>query len=146
MRTGPSFGLVFFLRENGTQDAATFSLIHVVPHEGCAMSEKKEFRLSMRISDDEKAALIRAAAMRNMNISDYIRYCCFVPDENNVMTVEENENLARIVRELSAIGNNINQIARHINSRKESSDVLFIKHGIAKILTTIDEIYKRYAS
>ena len=36
------------------------------------MSEKKEFRLSMRISDDEKAALIRAAAMRNMNISDYI--------------------------------------------------------------------------
>lgn len=110
------------------------------------MSEKKELRLSMRVSDDEKAALIRAAAMRNMNISDYIRYCCFVPDENSVMTVEENENLARIVRELSAIGNNINQIARHINSRKESSDVLFIKHSIAKISTTIDEIYKRYAS
>lgn len=110
------------------------------------MSEKKELRLSMRISDDEKAALIHATAMRNMNISDYIRYCCFVSDENNVMTVEENENLARIVRELSAISNNMNQIARHINSRKESSDVLFIKHSISKISTTIDEICKRYAS
>lgn len=145
MRTGPSFGPLFFCAKMAHETGAPVSY-NISLYAECAMSEKKELRLSMRISDDEKAALIRAAAMRNMNISDYIRYCCFVPDENNVMTVEENENLARIVRELSAIGNNINQIARHINSRKESSDVLFIKHSIAKISTTIDEIYKRYAS
>ena len=51
---------------------------------------------------------------------------CFVPDENGVMTVERHENWARIVRELSAIGNTRNQIARHINSRKEYSESIFI--------------------
>lgn len=73
----------------------------------------EEFK--MRLTPVEKERLLKLAKQQGISASAYIRWC-ISNQEIRVITKEEMSVRKELIREMSAIGNNINQIARNTNS------------------------------
>ena len=69
--------------------------------------------LSIRVSERERKQIEEKAAVTGMVASAYIRTMA-LEGENVDITIHENRQ--KLMHELSAIGNNINQIARMANT------------------------------
>ena len=82
---------------------------------------KKEYRqpLSVRLSTDEKAILNQWASEKDVSLSRYIRQVALgeLPQNSRVFKrggISEKD-LWDLRKDLAAVGNNINQIARRVN-------------------------------
>ena len=77
---------------------------------------KKIHRITTRFSEQEKARLIAKAKGSRLNISDYIR--ASVLDAGYVSAIDPTkcQHLTELQRELNKQGNNLNQIAKHLNA------------------------------
>ena len=81
-------------------------------------------QLHVHVSDEEYNAIKEQAAATGLSVSTYIRSLA----KGKVLKVRPPETYINILRQLSAIGNNINQIAKVANScaRVRQEDIDYI--------------------
>ena len=72
---------------------------------------KRNQTISIRLTTEEKEEIITKAKQAQMTLTDYLIAC----SRNTNITVTD---LSEVLVELKRIGNNINQIARKINSKR----------------------------
>lgn len=78
-------------------------------------NRKRDNRITVRMSDSEYDTYQRKLVQSNMTANAYCVKC--ITDKKVIQkTPEELQALAAIQKQLSAIGNNINQIARYCNA------------------------------
>ena len=95
-------------------------------------SEKRDKWLKIRISEREKEVIetkFRNSGMKN--VSDFIRAMIFV----GVIVKFSDDDCKQLLRDFSAMSNNINQIARRANSTGKvyPEDIAQIKEGQQKL-------------
>ncbi len=92
---------------------------------------KRPIKLSLRLNEEEHERLKKQAHMTGFSIEQYLRNLI---NGNQMRPVPKNE-MAEIKRQLSAIGNNVNQIAKNANTyeRVRQSDVDYIIEMQTKI-------------
>jgi uncharacterized protein YukE len=81
--------------------------------------ERRTAKVTVQLTPGERAELDAAAAMQGASISDYSRELLFRRSAVSVAGTRRNPEAAALARELGAIGNNLNQIARHANTTGE---------------------------
>ena len=88
--------------------------------------------MSIRVSERERREIEEKAAVTGMAASAYIRTMA-LEGENVDITIHENRQ--KLMHELSAIGNNINQIARMANTNVfiSKSDVQEVNEQLKQI-------------
>ncbi|NVH52953.1 plasmid mobilization relaxosome protein MobC [Photobacterium damselae subsp. damselae] len=78
--------------------------------------------IQLRVTKEEKQQI---AANSNGNVSVWLRTIALDPDINPRRTIyKELKQDPALVREVARIGNNLNQIARYINSAKKSGSLV----------------------
>ena len=93
---------------------------------------KRSIKLSLRLNEEEHERLKKQAYMTGFSIEQYLRNLI---DAHHMKPFPKNE-MYEIKRQLAAIGNNINQIAKIANTydRVRQSDVDYIIEMQTKIL------------
>jgi len=99
--------------------------------------EPRKNRLALRLSDSEKARLLSLAGGREL--SPWIREICLNEKPRHRITPPKIDPV--LIRHLSAIGNNINQIARVLNSNPTISTAL-VAVEISHIQKALDELVR----
>jgi hypothetical protein len=101
-------------------------------------SERRTNVLTMKLAPGERAALESAAA--GVPLSTYAREMLF-RQSGAAVAGRRNPEAAGLMRELNAIGNNLNQIARHLNTSGDLRDwdelrqaLNWLKPAISKVL------------
>jgi len=85
--------------------------------------ERRTEGLRVQLTPAERAELEEAAQGQGApNLSIYARELLFRRSAAVVAATRRNPEAATLMRELNALGNNLNQIARHLNSTGEIRD------------------------
>jgi hypothetical protein len=88
--------------------------------------------IQLRVSEDEKAIIQKHA---NGNVSDWLRAYGLNPkNPHHKPQYRELKQDPEVVRQLAFIGNNLNQLARQINTIKKSGGALNLVAVQAKLL------------
>ena len=95
-------------RKNGRKPGPTFISTTEVT---ITANRKRNQTISIRLTPAEKKEITAKAKQAKMTLTDYLIEC----SRNANITVT---NLSEVLVELKRIGNNINQIARKINSKR----------------------------
>lgn len=110
----------------------------------------ESFRHQIYMSDADWAALQSAALDAGYTASGYVRERCIGEDPRNDGRVphayipDDIETARNILWELKREGNNLNQIARQINSSDDkSSEFLVLKDHLDKVLGRMEELASR---
>ena len=74
-------------------------------------NRKRNQTISIRLTTEEKKEIVAKAKQAQMTLTDYLIEC----SSNTDITVTD---LSEVLVELKRIGNNLNQIARKINSKR----------------------------
>ena len=74
------------------------------------MKENRNCIMKFRATEEEKAVIMRKVIDAGMNISEYLRSAALDKSVMNISGLDE------LAHELRAIGNNLNQITRAVNS------------------------------
>ena len=74
-------------------------------------NRKRNQTISIRLTTEEKKEIVAKAKQAQMTLTDYLIEC----SRNTNITVTD---LSEVLVELKRIGNNLNQIARKINSKR----------------------------
>jgi hypothetical protein len=78
--------------------------------------------IQLRVTKDEKLQIF---AYANGNVSDWLRTIALDPDMNPRRTIyKEFRQDPALVQQVARIGNNLNQVARCINSAKKSGSLV----------------------
>jgi hypothetical protein len=103
--------------------------------------ERRTAFVGLHLTPSERAELDSAASLQGASVSDYSRELLFRRSAAVVAGTRRNPEASTLARELSAIGNNLNQIARHANATGELRDldqleeVLdLIKHALSRVI------------
>lgn len=97
------------------------------------MREKRTESLILRLTEVEKIRLISQAEEHGMSLSSYVRNKVFkghVTSKTDIQTVIE----------LKRVGNNLNQIAKHLNTIPDENNIKSYLQSIDEILFQISEI------
>lgn len=107
-------------------------------HENIAsvMNEKRTESFILRLTESEKEKLVSLAKERDMSISSYLRNLAF---KGSVVTKTD----IQTVIELKRIGNNLNQITKHINMIPHEDNVKSYLQEIHDLLNMVSEISKK---
>ena len=76
----------------------------------------KPSRLAVRLSEEERAVVVRKSTEANLTISDYIRASVLGPGYVSNIDPQKRQILITISRELARQGLNLNQIAKRLNA------------------------------
>jgi hypothetical protein len=98
--------------------------------------------LTVRLSDDEKLALITKATERGLAVGAFARAAMFGetgPRAKRRPTVDQ-ELLRRLLGQLGKVGSNINQIAHHLNAT-EKVGLPEIRQALAAVLDIRAALY-----
>lgn len=102
-------------------------------------SEKRENKISIRVSDTEKTDLLNRCSGSELAV--WMRETCL--DQQPKRKPKYPEIDPQLLRQLSGIGNNINQIARHLNSKDfnpiDKVKVISILQSMAENIALIKE-------
>ena len=103
--------------------------------------ERRTVKRTLQLTPAEDAELEEAAQLQGATISDYARELLFRRSPAVVAATRRNPEAAGLMRELNALGNNLNQIARQLNAAGtlrdwgELRDALTLhKQTVAKVL------------
>lgn len=103
-------------------------------------SERRTDILTVKLAPAERAELKSAAARHGAPVSAYARAMLFRQSGAEAAT-RRNPEATGLMRELNAIGNNLNQIARHLNTTGELNDwdelrqaLEWLKPAIGKVI------------
>ena len=84
--------------------------------------ERRTAFVGLHLTPSERAELDSAAALQGANVSDYSRELLFRRSAAVVAGTRRNPEAAVLARQLSGLGNLLNQIARHANATGELRD------------------------
>ena len=90
---------------------------------------ERNLQLKIYLSKNELTELEKKSKKFNSK-SEFIRQLILNNDEN--LLHEKNENLLQVKRELKAIGNNLNQLARYANTDKKL-EIRELEGGLIKL-------------
>lgn len=84
------------------------------------VGERRTASLCLQLTPSERAELEKGATDAGTHLSEYVRELCFrrSGDAPVVAGTKRNPDARALARELTAIGNNLNQLARVANSTK----------------------------
>lgn len=102
--------------------------------------EMKGKTISVRLGDTLYGRLEKLEKKTGLSKAEIIRFLVFIASDNLQLKKKE---LEGIRRELARIGNNINQVAKHLNTYKENADLTKHKEAleqINKLLMLLDEV------
>lgn len=100
------------------------------------MNDRRTESFILRLTEKEKEKLVSLAKEREMSISSYLRNMAL---KGSVVTKTD----IQTVLELKRIGNNLNQITRHINMIPHEDIVKPYLQEIHVVLNMISEISKK---
>ena len=99
--------------------------------------------IQLRVSIEEKLQIFVHA---NGNVSDWLRTIALDPDINPSRTIyKELKQDPALVREVARIGNNLNQVARYINSAKKTGlliDLVAVQAQLVQMNTLLSALIK----
>lgn len=85
----------------------------------------KNKTIRFRISDEQYDEILKSASNSDKNLSDWIRESLKISSDRNL--VEKKllwvSEIQKLTREISRIGNNINQISKFANTRREFQEI-----------------------
>ncbi len=89
-------------------------------HRKTYTGERRTVHLGVQLTPSERAELELAAAEAGARLSQYVRELCLrrSATPETVAGVRRNPEAKRLMHELSAIGNNLNQLARVANTNR----------------------------
>ena len=95
---------------------------HVVERKACGLKpdQERSSRLAVRLSDSERDYVKRKAKTARLSLSEYIRVSVLGDVYVSTVDPERQKLLHELSRELGKQGSNLNQIAKHLNTRGES--------------------------
>ena len=103
--------------------------------------ERRVTKLTLQLTPTERAELDSAAALQGASISDYSRELLFRRSAAVVAGTRRNPEAAALARQLSGLGNLLNQITRHANTIGELPDLNeleevldLIKHALSRVI------------
>lgn len=105
--------------ETGKSSAQVASAVgqQSVRRQTCGLKpEPREYKLSTRFKSDEREFLVRQAETSCLTLSEYIRASALGPGYAATIDPMKRQLLQDAIRELNRQGNNLNQIARHLNA------------------------------
>ena len=88
---------------------------------GLKPRESKPYRLGVRLSENEHEIVVRHAQNAGLTVSEYVRVSALGPTYASSIDPVKRQLLQDISRELGRQGNNLNQIAKHLNAGTTSS-------------------------
>lgn len=102
------------------------------------MSQIKNTKFQLRLSNEEKESLIQKSKKSRMNISQYI---LALNEQKKIYVIE---GVPELVVELARIGSNINQIATQANSNNlvTEKQLEYILKRVGQIKKVMSEILK----
>ncbi|RCK54198.1 hypothetical protein TH25_02445 [Thalassospira profundimaris] len=85
----------------------------------------KNKTIRFRISDEQYSEILNSASSVDKTLSDWIRESLKISSDKNLV---ENKlkfvsEIQKLTREISRIGNNINQISKYANSKREFQEI-----------------------
>ncbi len=83
---------------------------------GLKPNVSKSFRVSVRFSETEHEILVRQAEKSCLTVSEYIRASVLGAGYLSAIDPVKREMLKNVSQELGRQGNNLNQIAKHLNA------------------------------
>ena len=102
---------------------------------------EKSKRITIRLSEEEHNALIDKAAKAELRISALIRAAL---NHARIDPCDKKSVPLPLLRELNAIGNNLNQVARHLNFGNPVD--IAVLSGLAEIEDDLAALRRHYAS
>lgn len=81
-------------------------------------NRKRPIRILLFVDPEEKKIIDQKATELKMNRSEYLRAMA-----TGSLTRPEKEDYAKLLKEIGAIGNNLNQIAKHTNQQRDFTDI-----------------------
>lgn len=83
-------------------------------------------RFELRCSPDEMERWRHAASVHGLSLARYVRLCM----NRDPVPLRASTTDPALIRQLAAIGNNLNQIARWVNTQKAGGEVKPVEEGI----------------
>ena len=85
---------------------------------------KREFVIRTRVTASEKSAIQRNAKEAGLTTSDFLRGLAIAARPARKVPTPDRELLLKILAELNMNGSNLNQIARALNRRQDSAELI----------------------
>ena len=92
--------------------------------------ERRTAPLRVQLTPSERERLDAAAAGQGAPLSVYARELLFRRSDAAIAGIRRNPEAAALMRELNAIGNNLNQIARQLNTTGDLRDAEALSHAL----------------
>lgn len=100
--------------------------------------KKKDIKFSTRMAAEDRATIKELAKSANMSMSNYVTSCCL---GQQIVIIE---GLKEVLKELKAIGNNINQLVTLAHMGKVTvTNLNEVRQLLAEIRTTVREVAER---
>ena len=100
--------------------------------------KKKNIKFSTRMADEDRATIKELAKQSHMSMSNYVTACCL---GQQIIIIE---GLTEVLKELKAIGNNLNQLVTLAHMEKVIViNLSEVRQLLADIRTTVCEIAER---
>ncbi|MEU8975422.1 plasmid mobilization relaxosome protein MobC [Streptomyces monashensis] len=124
---------------------------HVQQRERLRDEKKRMHQPSCRMNDDEYQLLIRAAAVCNMSIANFLAHASLkaardldrtaaeIADERQMLT-----ELFSLRRHLGQIGNNLNQVAKTLNSGADARQTEAVLSAVHRAAKRVDAFTQHY--
>lgn len=85
------------------------------PKQPTKNKKNKEHFIKFRVNEEEME-MLKTYSEGHKSISDFIRYCCLKQAKKNANVSKKVEDrVEALIKEVNAVGKNINQVARYVN-------------------------------
>jgi hypothetical protein len=111
-------------------------------HRKTYTGERRTVHLGVQLTPTERAELEFAAAQAGARLSQYVRELCLrrSADATTVGGARRNPEAKRLMFELSAIGNNLNQLARVANTTRTAPQEAELRAAIEVLKATMAHV------
>ena len=100
--------------------------------------KKKDIKFSTRMASEDRAAIKELAKQSHMSMSNHVTACCL---GQQIVIIE---GLKEVLKELKAIGNNLNQLVMLAHMGKVTvTNLNEVRQLLAEIRTDVREIAER---
>ena len=100
--------------------------------------KKKDIKFSTRMASEDRVAIKELAKQSHMSMSNYVTACCL---GQQIVIIE---GLKEVLKELKAIGNNLNQLVMLAHMGKVTvTNLNEVRQLLAEIRTDVREIAER---
>lgn len=105
-------------------------------------SRKEPKQISFRVSEDEYLKLQQSAETLNMSVPNFVKKKA--QGSRLIAPKLDRETRQSVTRQLVGIGNNVNQIAKYCNARKDdSADFKALSYNIEQLRKELNNVWEQ---